>query len=364
MSVKTFPMLTRHFYELDEVVWSLKYCLRNGKIKDAVYWAREIILSEEDDVLSICMLESWLLFLGTDGLHWLDAWTNVLYGAVSIGVPIDIGGCKRLVLVAEFCRLVCSLKRRRLPNTLKTFFIASRGLSPVVGGNPDLVSDAVAINDPFSLYWHLGAEYEKKPLSVLDFVSGCVDSPEIFNSYRLIINALRGHSQIKMLLSVASVVTLCMDSIPADLETTLDSDVASWIGTWEAVLGRRGGRIYAIEEEGLPKGFKRSSQAETLLCSATAVMESGCTFWRNVACLIQDDDTLESIVGKYFPDDIPDEWSTKDRSLSHPIESKAYTIHIKPEYRIRKLWGFCPVFRKVWLKKFVLLLTACSAPSY
>jgi hypothetical protein len=94
-------------------------------------------------------------------------------------------------------------------------------------------------------------------------------------------------------------------------------------------------------------------------------MEMGCKFWLNVGALIQDDDTLESVVEEYFPDDIPDEWSIEDRAQSHPVTLDVYKVHMKPEYRIKVVWGLkkhVPLFLKSWYPAVKLLFKACGVP--
>jgi hypothetical protein len=123
--------------------------------------------------------------------------------------------------------------------------------------------------------------------------------------------------------------------------------------------------LFQIKAEQLPRGYKRVLQADALCESAVKVMEMGCKFWLNVGALIQDDDTLESVVTEYFPDDIPDEWSTEDRAQSHPVALDVYKVHMKPEYRIKVVWGLkkhVPLFLKSWYPTIKLLFKTCGVP--
>lgn len=342
-------MLTRHFYELEEVCYALQDCLRHKKSEEAVFWARELVLSYEDDSLTKTMIQAWIVYMGAERIDWLDAW---------FALDEDKGGCQRLVLVAEFCdrSAVGAL------SLVKTFWIACRGLSPVA--NEERVAQALQENDAICLYWWLGPTYEKKPTALMATVAGFVDSPELFDSLNKAM-ACKLSVQLRMLLSVCAVQLLCLDSYPDALVVTKGPLVAELLGRDDWSVGYRNSRLFQIKAEQLPRGYKRVLQADALCESAVKVMELGCKFWLNVGALIQDDDTLESVVGDYFPDDIPDEWSIADRAQSHPVALDVYKVHMKPEYRVKVVWGLkkhIPLFLKSWYPTIKLLFKACGVP--
>jgi len=341
-------MLTRHFYELEEVSYALQDCLRHKKTDEAVFWAREILLSHEDETLTKTMLCSWILYMGARRIDWLDAW-------YAIDLATDAGGCQRLVLVYEFCQRNLT---KKLPLAL-TFWIVSRGFSPVP--NEERVNQALTENNPIDLYWWLGQSYEKKPTALMNHISGFVDSPELFDSLNKAMMS-KISVQLKSLLSVCAVQLLCLESYPESLTVSSGVNVANLLETWSE--GLRSSRLFSIKTEQLPLGYKRVLQADALCISPLKVMENGCKFWINVGALIQDDETLESVVDTYFPDDIPDEWSTVDRAKSHPVTLDVYKVHMKPEYRIKLVWGLknVPMFRKSWYPIVKLLFKACGLP--
>jgi hypothetical protein len=342
-------MLTRHFYELEEVCYALQHCLRHRTAEEAVFWARELVLSFEDDALTKTMIQAWIVYMGASRIDWLDAW---------FALDEDKGGCQRLVLVAEFCE--------RSPisgvQMVKTFWIACRGLSPVA--SEDRVAQALTENDAICLYWWLGPTYEKKPTALMAAIAGFVDSPELFDSINKAM-ACKLSVQLRSLLSVCAVQLLCLDSYPDALVPTKGLFVAELLARDDWFIGGRKSRLFQIKAEQLPRGYKRVLQADALCESAVKVMALGCKFWINVGALIQDDDTLESVVSEYFPDDIPDEWSTADRAQSHPVALDVYKVHMKPEYRIKVVWGLkkrVPLFLKSWYPNIKLLFKACGVP--
>jgi hypothetical protein len=341
-------MLTRHFYELETVAYALLDCLRYKKEEEAVFWAREIILSHEDETLSITVVKAWIMYMGAARVDWLDAWFLV--------DDSDVGGCQRLVLIVEFCRRTCNEKRLWLP-----FWIAVRGLSPV--SDDDRVSIAIAENDPICLYWWLGQQYEKKPSTLVSKLCEFVDCPELFDGIKKGL-ALKLGLHLKTLLAVCAVQVLCLLEYPDRFVASESAGafVAKLLGSWST--GLRSSRLFPIRSEQLPRGYKRVLQADTLCESAVKVMSSGCKFWQLIGALIKDDDTLESVTSEYFPNDIPDEWSIADRSLSHPVALDIYKVTMKPEYRIKLVWScrYLPVIRRSWYPDMKLLFKACDAP--
>jgi hypothetical protein len=105
-------------------------------------------------------------------------------------------------------------------------------------------------------------------------------------------------------------------------------------------------------------GKKRITQDVGLFIGHQQIFQNGSAFWKQyIDC---DDDEL---INSLFPDDIPDEWSYEDRSLSHPIKFKKYIIYYKPEYKFKQIWGFVPFLKRSWLRELDGLFGACSCPS-
>lgn len=307
----------------------LIYSLHKGLKKEAVFWAKELILSKEDSMLDRTMIRAWLLFLGPSRIDWLDAWFN---------------GLDRLSLVQEFC---CGKRK----SCCKTFVIAGRGIGKE---DVDRVHRSVEENDPFSFYWCLGESYEKRPSAVVEFVKGFVDDASLFDSLDWALKLFPG-IPMKTLISVAAVQLLCLKSYPEPYNFT------SMYEEPVVISGLKANRLYKITEQMLPC-IKRTTQAEVLCKNHMDIMLSGCKFWREKAAGVVDDATLESTVDELFPDDSPDEWSLKDRSVSHPVTFKKYKIFIKTEYRASLLWGFRPALRTEWTGRIDGFLKACYAP--
>jgi len=112
---------------------------------------------------------------------------------------------------------------------------------------------------------------------------------------------------------------------------TLQSDWSSWTAT----VGRRHARLHAIPPDAIHKDTTRGRIAFKYtnigdLRDPVPQLVDGCQFWRTViqeygitmdaeteAVVFPDDDRMEDFYDRYFPDDIPDEWSKSDQEKSH-----------------------------------------------
>jgi len=331
-------MLTRYLYDCDEVCYALIDSLYRGRSKEAVFWARELLLSKEPAVLDRTVVRAWLLFLGASRINWLDAWFSADSDIV------------RLALIHEFGPL-CKRGRGALP--MKMFVMCGRGFS--LEQDIDKVQEALNKNDAFSFYWWSG--FEKAPSGLLEFVKGYVDDPGIFDSLTRAMGLYTVLS-LKSLLAAAAVQVLCMKSYSDTyVAGDLDKDL---INVYD---GLKVNRAYAIVETMLPCRHVRATQWDVFCKSHKELIRgAGSLFWKDVDSQIVDDESLERITGELFPEDCPDEWSIKDRAISHPDKFSKYKRHLKPSYRCKLLWKFTPVLRAEWSVRIEALFKACSAP--
>lgn len=329
-------MLTRHFYESDEVCYALIESLRFRKTETAVFWARELILSEMDEELSKTVVQGWIMCLGIEFINWLDAWFKT--------------DDTRLALIVEFCKI--DRPKKKMSSCALTFWIGGRGFAPLA--SESRITQAISENDPISLYWFLGSSYEKRPSAVFEIVKSFVDDPSIFDSLNVAFQ--NANMQIKVLLSICAIQLLCENSYPHVMlidESTKDL-VTMLLDSWP--VGYKISRRYTIH--GLPQGYKRSLQC-SLCCSALDLMDKGCTFWQKVKKTIIDDISLETTVTQYFPDDIPDEWSIQERVKSHVLVQDVYKVDIHPEYIMKKVFNAHCTIRSEWFHSIKVLYKAC-----
>ena len=128
--------------------------------------------------------------------------------------------------------------------------------------------------------------------------------------------------------------------------------------SWNSVVGTRRARIYAIPPEALHTRTTRGQMESKYtnigdLRDPVPLFAEGCTFWRSAiqeygsrndetgAVLFPSDSIQEEFYERYFPDDIPDEWSTADQCKSHGrgcIEKAIVPVTIKKEPVSRLAW--------------------------
>lgn len=339
-------MLSRNFYECEEVCLALLDSLRKGRSKEAVYWAYELQLSEEHELLEKTIIRAWLLYLGPPNIHWLDAWFA--------STTED----EKLALIYGFVSLY-PLKKRKVPSMLKTFYIAGRGFSDKQ--DMERIDTGIAGNDPFSVYWWVGPGYEKSPSALVEFVAGFVDSVELFDSLRKALASI-GSLQMKNLLGAAAVQLLCLSSYPDSYcigEEAL-KDVSAYKEEWDFEGKER--RLYPILETMLLHGGGRVTQNEGINICWRDILTKGCVFWKRQMERIVDDTSQEAVYTELFPDDIPDEWGLEPKNISHPVKSDSYKMHTKQNYRMKLVWGFSPILRKAWEPRIKALFKAALVP--
>ena len=342
-------MLTRHFYELSEVALALHDALRRGAGAEAVWWARELLLSEEDELLNLTVIQAWTVWLGAAEVSWLDAWIALTAAAATAATAPDLGGCRRMALVAEFAALRLSQGSGGSRRPAQAFIMVARGFSDVA--DPERVATALETNDNFALYRYLGPEYAKSPAGLIEALSGYVETPELFDGFRGAIKTLKGEIQLKHLMGAAAAQALCLPEWPAELVLSQArlAEVATWLGEWEPHIGLRSGRIYKMDAGAFPRKHKRGS---LVYGSATELMKAGCRFWQSMLELTLSDDRVADgrLPEGMLPEGMPETWSVEDQSLSHPTVEAVETVSklIKPDIRVRAIWGFTPALRKAW----------------
>jgi len=331
-------MLSRHFYEINEVCYALLQSLRKGTVDESIFWARELILSEEYDLFQKTIIQAWILWLGARNIHWLEYWTKC----------DDDDYLQKCVLVAEFCVLRKSMNKNSMRPCLYPFIICSRGVTNDY--NEEKIIEAIETSNPFQLYYNLGIDYVNSPSAATEYISGLVE--DVINPIVDVMKTLK-QVKLKMLLAACACQVACLKIYPSELVIVNNDYVSSLLQNWECFVNRRKGRLFKIVDADMPHGKKRLTQEEALFISYKEIRENGCAYWkRQTEC----DDLL-------MPDDIPDEWSYEDRAISHPVKSNKYTIYYRPEYRFKQIWGFVPFIKRTWLQNLDSFWNICSCPS-
>lgn len=64
-------MLTKHFYESDEVIGALRYCILQGRVLEMTFWIQELLESDMYTDAYTTLLELWLLYYSCIMPQWI-----------------------------------------------------------------------------------------------------------------------------------------------------------------------------------------------------------------------------------------------------------------------------------------------------
>jgi len=316
--------LTRHIYTQDEVVAALMFCALRGKSVEATFWTLELLDSELVEEVMRALKQVWLYGFGVKALGWYRHYTTIFQAEEVIQENV-------LTLVSELCRLACNGGRDRSILTLLSAEVSPDrvNIQEIPSGFPPVEAFAYR------------AILQRKTLTAWGAVRA-MESPDTFLKRA----AMRKHGVkagvfLKLLdgdlweQRATAVAALCLSkeefaaSWNQPLRPILE-EVAKELPAWSELLGRRERRIYRIPPECL--GYTERGKLSVYVSNEKDIMGRMekpsalwySPFWDSVAELyggweaVKEDPVIrEAFYEKYFPDDIPDEWSKESRGKSH-----------------------------------------------
>ena len=351
--------LTRNLYELDEVVSALQVCLRRGYGR-AAFWLWELVVSKEEILALTCLTDAWLrggggydpqlLTLPLSDKGWPERYVRV---AAAIKTARERNATRFLnEAAAEPLRpyvtpLAASEKARARRHQRSTAFVASLSTDEPIDKNE-------AANWWISFDSACRQHHARDAIWLLQAVQPILSADAIWTAIRL---SSRGSLLTKKaveLLKEAPILTepthqalaqanatLILSTTTKERETVmiqkpmeLLSYCREW-ATWSSMVGRRKARVHAIPAEALHGSTTRGGipfkyTNITDVRDPVTLLSDGCTFWRlalqeagvtvdeeTQAIAFPDDEGIEAFYQRYFPDDIPDEWSAEDQAKSH-----------------------------------------------
>ena len=363
--------LTRNLYEIDECVSALQLCLRNGWPR-ALFWLWELVVSCEEDLALTTLTDSWLYWGGGYDPYWRSASTWV-ERCLRLQAAIKAAGSLNAM---RFLDLTAAMPERPTmtprPATAK---IASRRAQKAAAFVASLDPEETISHEDAANFW-ISFDAACRQHSRID-AFWLLQAAQHYLSVDAIWTALElmGHtapraSAKQLLYQAAATLSLCTpsaDRASADLSyTAAECDWAAWT----ANVGRRSARLHAIPVEALhtetTRGqtpFKYTNIGDVR--DPLPLLSEGCAFWQEAlkahgitvdeetgATEMPNDTVLETFYDRYFPDDIPDEWSKQDQEKSHgrgcqekagappspvqireePVERRAWNcgIHVRP----------------------------------
>lgn len=326
-------MFTRHFYEAEEVVLALRWCVKRGRLKESLFWCLELLDSEMNLELQKELSLLWLWYFGV--------------GRLSANPFLQ-----SLETREDYLNYVSSLTR--LPKECRNRSVLTLlVLGSIDEKQPDRPSEFPCLNPLFKEMncsdvekGFLRSVYQGKSRLAFDlsrplWQSNPSRTYELIQKIQEVKHKNESLSEILTLLQLnededpwpmrcLTVAAVCLNakqlrSSLLDFQPSLTPDMKECIGEWDSMLGRRKRREFAIPTEclyGLCDRGKISNKESNIdmIRSLSYKTLEGCPFWNRVLeenAPWVDDDLLEAFYDLYFPDDIPDEWSKEDQAKSH-----------------------------------------------
>ena len=352
--------LTRHLYEIDEVVSALQLCLRNWYGR-AVFWTWELIVSGEEELALTTIRDMWLRTGGgfdpaiaSFKPKTEEDWIGLVLRTIEAGRAARSTNAEVLLAktatATERSRTAPPPQSARAATrraTRSSAFVAS--LDPAEQISPDdaaqwwISLDSACRQSAFrDAIWLI--QVAQQPISA-DAIWSALriasrGGPATADAIRLLQTAATPHPASQILHQVAAVLLLCCPTATRETMvappalTGLGHYVRDWT-SWNAKVGRRAARIHAIPTDALHQGTTRGSMEFKFtnvpdLREPLPILMEGCRWWRETIKAVgaiedpdtdtltfPDDDVYEDFMDTYFPDDIPDEWSGPDQQKSH-----------------------------------------------
>jgi hypothetical protein len=314
-------MLTRHFYESEEVELALSFAIVRGRHQEAAFWCEELLCSKESSRAWGALYRTWLEQCLVVVPDWADTW---------LSTDTDIHAA---------CAELCDACRLRRDISVPLLLLMKREDAPPerlreTGGT--VYSDslvhyfyrACSQGKAHAAWWAaqaLGHRLADLPLPAA--------GPRLF-SYLSTLVLPGGADNWRAATMCAAVVLQCLEGLGkatglcGPFVRGVVRPVTDIVLAWRALEGRRARRLFSIPRECLlcvtPRG--RSTVGDSTMPLLYTVQDrilkgEGCAYWNSILpCappFIDKEDALEAFYEKAFPDDIPDEWSKEAQLQSH-----------------------------------------------
>ena len=328
--------LSRHFYALDEVHSALQYSSTRNDRAETLFWCNELLRSGCVSETISTLLESWLWNKGPFCLSWIhNAFStlggdecseeDVLLSAYQLScvsyLKLDHSLCSILALHA--LKVPCD---RVGPKTIPHPFTDDREIYLIRAMVQGRAYCAWCMAQQMEwervqaiLTWYI----DHMSFTSLKTCLSCFDQYEKLLGYRT--------PEYDTVFRCLSIIMICLS--PSQQEESfqpLPSLDASKIDHWNSLLGTKA-RVYSIPPSALYartlRGRMRWTQSTVSQLNDIEPHLLGCPFWEEAiseygtilksTILWNSDDDREAFYQRYFPDDIPDEWTKSEKNKSH-----------------------------------------------
>lgn len=339
--------LSRHLYSLDEVQAALFYTTTRNTPSETLFWCQEMLLSGCTAEAISTLFQSWIWNTGPLCLQWLiDAWKTLALDELS----------EKDILLASY-QLSYSRCTNR-DNSLWNILILTIQ-------DPNKMPDTVTYKTPRILpstekkeIYFIRAMFQGKARSAW-WVSQYIEEKRVWEllrwfaeniypvfqeNYKICLDALQCYERLlgyrsaeyDIIIRCMAILIVCILPNKQELsfkpQTTLDNYNVQMLNKLELSVGRKDRRLYSIPNACLygttTRGKSKWFQHNLTQLYNVEKYLVGCPFWDEVLTqyanvnkkgiiMWQSYDTMEEFFNKYFPDDIPDEWSKADQQKSH-----------------------------------------------
>ena len=338
--------LSRHFYSLDEVQAALLHTTSRSNTSESLFWCKELLLSGCVGEAISTLFESWLWHTGPYRLQWLiDAWKTLAAEETS---EDDI-----LIAANNLSSISYSKRDNSLWSVLVTNAIATANAS----GAPDRVTPktpAFLPSKDLKEIYFVRALYQGKARSawwisqyfspdrcweLLDWYAEKVCGVH-YSNYKICFEALFNYdkllgyksSEYDVICRCMAILMLCIRPEVRDQSFKAFTSEIKDKESLDVNIGLKSRRLLNIPTACLygitGRGYSSWSQNNLVQLNNIEKYLVGCPFWDDGLtdyAVIDDtgtiqwnsDNDMEEFYDKYFPDDIPDEWTAADKNKSH-----------------------------------------------
>lgn len=367
--------LTRHFYALDEVHAALQYTSNRNDRLETLFWCQELVVSQCIGETISTLFEAWLWHKGPFQLQWLiGAWTSLASEELS----------EDDILLAAY-QLSAISYRNRDHSLWNILVLTAQGAAPerLTPKTPA----SLPSSDDRECYF-VRALYQGKAYSAW-WMSRQIATDRVWEllrwyathctthgaSYHTCFKALQNYEQLlgyrteeyDIIVRCLAVLSLCLSSSQqvhslSSLPSSIDTTSLTRLSEWRQLLGRKAYRIYSIPTACLygTTGRGRIPWRSSTVSQLNETHLMGCPFWDEALseyALIDADGihwtSEEQFYQRYFPDDLPDEWTKAEKERSHGdgLLAPHDTVHLQKYARLflsqcaRLAWNARPMVR-------------------
>lgn len=352
--------LTRNLYREDEVLVALRFCILKGRTKEAIFWAQEALDSEmRDDVLE-ALFWVWALTTTVANPWWLRAFRTVKQSGSPSDEDIQVlvmNLARPLRDGTGFALLGLGL-RQELWSNERVGQPALPTLSRIISEEELFVARAIAQGKVLAAWGRLIPMWSKGSWCLLkELAASGSAAAELIHMLEMApvwfprLSAAKWRWPLRAA-AVALAAWPLKAETPYEPPIELVADRFSWLSN-----PMRFRRLYAPPQIAL-HGFTARGQlgvAETTEKELIEQLEDslrGSQFWES-RCpeLTASDTSRETFYERYFPTDIPDEWTSAERRVSHGtgVISNPETVdwELKYETTLNSWFGTLPT--RIWM---------------